>query len=404
MNLESDSLKNLDSDLLKNSELNFSIQGRESINVMIEDITSCGNEFIKLAGALAVFSEIEGSKNEEFMVNTINEIISKIENSNGFKVFKRLYKVKYVENENGIEKAREASLLEIIEGMPPNVTPELPWVIDNGHALFKKDKEELLIEQSITQNINLKFNVEEDVYGTIRFLSPKHNLILQDMRNYSLRSREICEMFCQMLIAERFNRYSEEDDKSEISLEKLPELDRKDTTQSRKFSQPINNYIDELFSIAYEKSKSRVEEGFKLPALINANDPIWNELISSGIKLRNCILEFKQNNAGFIKLFKAKDDDILLREIREFLLNSNNNFDQLVLPTLQELSDQKPGGPGLVKKIGDNGGIKKIQTIYIPWITRKIKEEKSLLENLQTATVEKENSLRKIDLSKIDIY
>ena len=118
----------------------------------------------------------------------------------------RLYKVKYVENENGIEKAREASLLEIIEGIPPNVTPELPWVIDNGHALFKKDKEELLIEQSITQNINLKFNVEEDVYGTIRFLSPKHNLILQDMRNYSLRSREICEMFCQMLIAERFNR------------------------------------------------------------------------------------------------------------------------------------------------------------------------------------------------------
>ena len=294
--------------------------------------------------------------------------------------------------------------MEIIEGIPSNVTPELPWVIDNGHALFKKDKEELLIEQSITQNINLKFNVEEDVYGTIRFLSPKHNLILQDMRNYSLRSREICEMFCQMLIAERFNRYSEEDEKSEISLEKLPELDRKDTTQSRKFSQPINNYIDELFSIAYQKSKSRVEEGFKLPALINANDPIWNELISSGIKLRNCILEFKQNNAGFIKLFKAKDDDILLREIREFLLNSNNNFDQLVLPTLQELSDQKPGGPGLVKKIGDNGGIKKIQTIYIPWITRKIKEEKSLLENLQTAKVEKENSLRKIDLSKIDIY
>ena len=362
----------IDSTNQANYEIDFRDLDESILRKVIKNMNDCGESIQGLAGALGVFSEIKAVENTEFMVDSINLIIQKIEQSDGFKSFIKLYQIKFIENDG---TSRDATLFEIIEGINEMMAPQLPWIIPKGFFLFKKDKEEVLKEQKNIQNFKLE---NDDIYGVVHFFDSEHDLILREMQTQSNRSQDVFNMYINSIILEKFNSQLPNSEKIKTSIDYLN--DGKiigSNTDPKIDGKSINNYLEELFFMHYDDAKARIKNADLLPKKIDPKNSIWIDFENAGNKLKNSILKFKSEKIQLLRQFKSKDEDNLLRETREFLIK--NGLKELPLPTLQELSEKKPGGPGLVKKIGDAGGIKKFQSSYFRWINQKSIEEKERL-------------------------
>ena len=317
----------------------------------------------------------------------ISFLVDDIEAEKGYDIFLLFFGVIYRINddEKGIIEDREkAPLLFLIENLPGNIEPQLPWgnLITNRFLYTEEIENDYL---KLTPEVcDIKVENSKDFFKNIK-LDPIHEAVLKKMQDqkFSIRAPEVFALYASLLIAE--------DLKIDIKEENL------ESEFKENYSFKLKSHVKELFNKYYKLIKKDISKKENLPTL-DLQDPLWISLLLQLKKMGNQMFLMKRKYG--IRLTKLRSKNILdelFHEIQDFLNKHFNGTDNI--PARKNLED-KPYGPKLIKKIalGDGNKIKGLDLIRIEYKRFLLRQTISFSDknNDSDITTPLSNRLRKI--------
>lgn len=295
-----------------------------------------------------------------------------IELEKSYKLFCELVGVKY--EEKG-EKVEVVPVLLLAEAIKEHNVPFLPWqsLEDNEFQIYTDINEENYykdlegsknkIVEKPEENISIKFGFDKNILS-----------ILHEMKKH-IRSREILHLHQYIsLMDELGSSYSVllNEGISNIDYEGfLGAGEATDENMHFAVKEACKEKVRELFrEHFFETEKVLKENGTITPDTNKINDQEWlylqSQLAIFGKGLFQIEQQFKPtlieiDNHIKNKNNEEKDKDKLYKEVNDFLKNNSlisYKKDKIQkFPTARQISNTKPGGPGILKKITDSGGL-----------------------------------------------
>ena len=132
----------------------------------------------------------------------------------------------------------------------------------------------------------------------------------------------------------------------------------------------IKNRVKELFIKHYEETEKILQERGSICFDKDIEEDQWirlqEKLVLFGQGLYKIEQQFKTTLEELHKHIKNRDENNkLLREIDDFIkINKLATYKEDIIenfPTARQISGTKPGGPGILKRITDSGGLPKFE-------------------------------------------
>ena len=178
------------------------------------------------------------------------------------------------------------------------------------------------------------------------------------------------------------------------SKENLYEDDKKITLESAK------KKVKSLFELHYKETLHLLEKKGFITCDPGIQASRWSELqeklIVFGDNLYTIEKNFKSTLIELNNFIKSKNNaeekkNKLFREVHEFLLDRNLNpikeDKSKKFPSASQIARKKPGGPGILKKITDYGGLLKFEKEYYVYIEKNKDSLKTLEKQIDPNTL-----------------
>lgn len=320
----------------------------EEIENVLVSIQKCSRGLRVIEDLIKGYYEDDDFKSKQ---ENINFLVDELEIEIGYEIFLLFNGVEYKvhEEEKGLIPNGKAPLLFLIENIPDNIEPRLPWSnLITNRFLYTEDIENRFLE--LTPEVcKMKIDKSEDFFKNIK-LDPLHEAVLKKMQdqNFSVRAHEIFSLYASLLIAE--------DQKVEIKEDKM------NSDYKQNYSYELNAHVKDLFDNYYKLIKKDISKNANLPTL-DLQDPLWINLLLQVKKMGSQMISMKKNYGSRLTKLRSKNIiDELCHEIHDFLKKNFNETENI--PARKKLED-KPFGPKLIKKIaiGDGNKIKGLDMI-----------------------------------------
>ena len=316
----------------------------------------------KCCRRLSILEEILSTfvEDDDFKIKTdhLEITLDDIQNEIAYRAFSDFYGVTYeteTETEENIShidtKKNLAPVLVVIENIPQDLEPSLPWYQSNvNRYLYVEDTENKFLEltpEVCNQKVDLN---NKEFFKKIR-LDEIHEAVLAKLqdRNFSVRATEIFSLYASILIAEDLD--------IEIKESDMGAAYKSDYLYNRK------EHIKGLFDRYYNKIKLDIKNQNIIPTNLDPQDELWAKLLVEVKNMGDRMKEIRKNyGTKLIKLKSLNIIDGLCHDIKEFL---NTHFEGISdIPTMRELEKKTLGGK-LVKRIqaGDGFEVKGIDPI-----------------------------------------
>ena len=300
-------------------------------------------------------------------------IANSIELEKSYKLFCELVGVEYVENGKKIVRV---PVLLLAEAIKEHNVPFLPWqsIEDNGFQIYTDINEQYYYQDLESSKARILDKPEENI--SFKFTFDKNTLsVLQEMKKH-IRSREIFHLYRYITLMEdlKSNYHAElvgiggahDNFSKSLSLEK----DEKVITEACK------NKVKTLFKKHFDQTEKVLKERGVINSDRNKIDEqqwlnLQNKLAIFGNKLIQIERQFKPTLVEIDNHIKnknnaEKDKDKLYKEVNDFLKKNSlityDNEEIQKFPTARQISNTKPGGPGILKKITDSGGLPQFES------------------------------------------
>ncbi len=344
-----------------------------------------------------------------------------IETQKAYKLFCELIGAYYVINDQREDKV---PVLILAEAITSQNVPLMPWqnLEDNGFLVYNDDSEEIYYQDLEGSKNKVIKDINE--YSFTFSFDKKYLSVIKEMRNHP-RSREILTLYQNLLLindlnkykrsSENLNNYKKQFLKKEINEDEfrnkskdyffenneelkykslmfdehkivvnsatnshnktLKELEEKDEDKKFKIA---SKKVRNLFEYHFVATKKMLEER----GTINFDNKIpisnWNilheKLIIFGDNLFTIEKNFKSTLIeldNHIKSNNNKEEEKknkLFREVHEFLIDRDldplKDVNNKKFPSASKISRKKPGGPGILKRITEYGGLPKFEKEY----------------------------------------
>ena len=320
----------------------------EDIGNVLVSIQKCSRGLRVIEDLIKGYYEDDDFKLKQ---ENINFLVDELEIEIGYEIFLLFNGVEYKvhEDEKGIIPEGKAPLLFLIENIPENIEPRLPWAdLINNRFLYTEDIENKYL--NLTPEVcKMKIDKSEDFYKNIK-IDPEHEAVLKKMQdqNFSVRAHEIFSLYASLLIAQ--------DQNVEIKEDKM------NSDYKQNYSYKLNAHVKDLFDKYYKSIKKDINRNENLPTL-DLQDPLWINLLLQVKKMGSQMIKMKKNYGSKLTKLRSKNIiDELCHEIQDFLKKNFKEID--TIPARKKLED-KPFGPKLIKKIaiGDGNKIKGLDMI-----------------------------------------
>ena len=293
---------------------------------------------------------------------------SSIELEKSYKLFCELVGVKYEVKGENIEVV---PVLLLAEAIKEHNVPILPWQSfedngfqiydDNNEADYYKDLEgsKAKIVENPGDNISFKFSFDKNILS-----------VLQEMKKH-IRSREILHLYQYMnLMDDLGSAYKFEFGPGNLKNDHGFLLKTKELTNEIK-KDYCKEKVKKLFKEHFLSTQKILKEKGTITTETNKIDERqWLELQSQLATFGKGLIQIEQqfkptlieiDNHIKNKNNEEKTNDKLYKEVNDFLMNNSlityHNDEIRKFPTARQISNTKPGGPGILKRITDSGGL-----------------------------------------------
>lgn len=297
---------------------------------------------------------------------------SSIELEKSYKLFCELVGVTY---EVKGEKIKVVPVLLLAEAIKEHNIPILPWQSfeDNGFQIYNDNNEEFYYKDLESSKTKIVENPEDNI--SFKFKFDKNILsVLQEMKKH-IRSREILHLYQYINLMDdlesdykvEFNTGNKKKEGSGY-LMRGPKLINADAIRKKG---DCKEKIKTLFKEHFQSTKKILKEkGIITTETNKIDEQQWLELQSQlatfGKGLFQIEQQFKPTLIEIDNHIKNKNNeentnDKLYKEVNDFLKNNSlityHNDEIQKFPTARQISNTKPGGPGILKRITDSGGL-----------------------------------------------
>ncbi len=324
----------------------------DEVKSVIGSVKDCRRKLSILENTLFRF---EGESNFEMIKEDLEYQVKDIQNEEGYKAFSYFFSITYEEDTKNKTSEESFSntppLLVVIENIPDDAIPSLPWFESNVNRYLyteSKENEYLKLTPEVrdmkVESQNLEF------FKRIR-LDEIHEAVIKKMqdREYSVRATEIFSLYVSILIA------------NDLEL-KISTSDMEANFKANYKFETLS-HVKKLFNSYYGKIKSNIQNQKIIPVKLEPQDDLWIELLAEIRLLGEKMKSIKKNySEKFVQLKSLNTIQTLCYEIRGFL---NLHFGGTSeIPTMREIQ-KKDKGPSLIKRIqaGDGGEKKGIEVI-----------------------------------------
>ena len=324
----------------------------ETLNAVIDDLKSC-QEIIKdnLVNDIEIYQELKKIKNKkQFAINNLVSTLDRINTSSGWKTFIQLFNI-------AKEDKEPITFTDVLPILNESIIPNLPWGLPPKCWLFDKPTETLFLNPG-TYNIN-----KESIIGEVIPLDAIDAEIAKRLQLGTHRDKQIMDLYLNICIAECFQKpviLAKGDPTSvERELHPNPLVDGK----------PLKEFVKELLKQHYDHASKILSKQTIFPKDVDLDDPLWNELKTQSIILRNEIITIKNQYLEIISGFKLDEKFSVFNDIWSFLVK--NNLPEVVPPSISLLQSEKYKAYGLVKKISKGPTMATVRKEYTPWIINR---------------------------------
>ena len=279
------------------------------------------------------------------------------------------------------EKAEVVPVLLLAEAIQPHSVPLFPWQSseDNDFQVYTNPSEEFYYSDLKDTKSKRIENSEKKV--NFKFIFDRKNLaVIQEMKRH-IRSREILSMYQTILLMQKMEelkgvpqekaRYKNIDYKilnegTEVTEYKLSDHD--------KIPVKAVNKAEELFKKHFHATEKLLEERGTIKFDERISEDQWAQFQKKMVTFGQCLFQIEQlfkptlielDNHIKNRDSKERENNKIFSEVNDFLKKNNlATYENGVinkLPTARQISATKPGGPGVLKKITDSGGLPKFE-------------------------------------------
>lgn len=335
----------------------------ESMRDCIDKATEI-KEFLKTIGQPGFDSE----KTRKFLIEGITKNINSISSEPGYELFVEMFKI--TSTESG--ERRLPKLIEVVKILN-NLEPDITWLFNKVY-LYEESIEEKY--ETLSANVyGFKIDNIQNYRKELVFDST-HQLTVFKLLNEKLSSPRAREIF-NYLILILTNELNDHD------IDNLNSIDCK--TNKNSDSSQNDLLIKEIKTRAkkyYDGVKNKIISNKEIPNIINAQDAIWDELVTELKNLQAVFIQLKDEHKDNFILYQQELDDQLNFEIVQFM-EKNNMPKSIVPPSSRQLQKYKFGS-ALAKKINDIG-TQKVQESYKRYIekTKYIESEIEIQDKIK---------------------
>ena len=300
-----------------------------------------------------------------------------IEIEKSYNLFCELVGAEYTENGS---KAKVVPVLLLAEAIQPHNVPLFPWQTaeDNNFQVYTNPNEEFYYQDLTNTKSKRIENPEKKV--NFKFIFDRKNLaVIKEMKRH-IRSREILSMYQTVLLMQKMEQLKgipEEEKSRGISFKVLNDgKEHNECKLSDNKDKPTVaiNKAEELFLRHFNETKKILEERGTIKFDERIQEDQWTQFQRQIVQFGQCLYQieqlFKPTLVELDNYIKNRDNqqreqNKIYAEVNEFIKKNNlavyENDIIKKLPTARQISSTKPGGPGILKKITDSGGLPKFE-------------------------------------------
>ena len=427
----------MDSALQKITEQNFD-EYLQSINRCIKDLSTI-RFVVDTFKSFSRESVSIGSANIKDIQNQLDNNSKSIEHEKSYQLFCELIGAEY--HENGKVNASLPPLFPLIQAILPEHVPIFPWQsITNNNFLIYKDHEEKKYFDDLVGTKNEIVN-EVDKNKVCRFEFDKKFLsTIAEMNKYP-RSREVLNLYQTYLLNRQLHKkdfispireLERKLDSGEIKPDSLDMM--KYEILNLKLSSQVKNYeikdksiegLDHegkknndkkleimpefLFMKYYSAAQKNLESRGTLDIDQKLSNTQW-EILQQRLKcfgdqlltLKVTYLPILLELDNIIKSSNniERESNKLFRDVKRFF-DLNEILIEKKFPTARNISNKKPGGPGILKRITAYGGLSTFEKDYKSFLKNNQNPELPQIETILQLNTDG-NSTPKGELVKVD--
>ena len=340
---------------------------KENFNDYLSSIERCIGVLQSFFITLDSYKVIRNNPQEEslkFIEAALKGAANAIELEVSYKLFCELVGAEY--KQDG-EKVAVIPVLLLAESIQPHCVPLFPWqsLEDNQFQVYTNQNEAIYyqdlggtrnkIVEKPQNNISFKLVFEKNTLS-----------VIQEMKRH-IRSREVLSLYQTIILMNALNQefdfifegFGNLDDELDSIL-----TNHKKSKQVKKNA--IKNRVKELFIKHYEETDKILQERGSICFDKDIEEDQWirlqEKVVLFGQGLYKIEQQFKTTLEELHKHIKNRDENNkLLREIDDFIkINKLATYKEDIIenfPTARQISGTKPGGPGILKRITDSGGL-----------------------------------------------
>ena len=320
---------------------------------------------------IKMYEKLMGTDMQNDAFENITEVFEKVDNTLGFKIYKRLFNLSQLNDGKGITGIDEA--FKFVDQFP-NASVQWPMIF--GFYLFDYEIEKQIIHPG-------QYTIpQEKFFGNLKFYSTVDDITITNLMNpeFNVRRNDHWKLFLNLMVAECldlepiYEYYNFQDPSKKINKQKGFIIEQ----NGKKID--IRLEIRKLFKMVFNTTKEEILSQNKINKdfpygenSLDSSNPVWIKLGEAANKLTSSIKSLKNEFPIIIANIKEDQNNYIYPEIRDFL-KSVSEFDEKVFPARAKIEGE-PGGQGLVKRISKAGGMEKVKENYPKWIFNQLKAE-----------------------------
>jgi len=320
---------------------------------------------------IKMYEKLMGTDMQNDAFENITEVFEKVDNTLGFKIYKRLINLSHLNDGKGITGIDEA--FKFVDQFP-NASVQWPMIF--GFYLFDYETEKQLIHPG-------QYTIpQEKFWGNLKFYSTVDDITITKLMTpeFNVRRNDHWKLFLNLMVAECldlepiYEYYNFQDPSKKINKQKGFIIEQ----NGKKID--IRLEIRKLFKMVFNTTKEEILSQNKINKdfpygenSLDPSNPVWIKLGEAANKLTSSIKSLKNEFPIIIANIKEDQNNYIYPEIRDFL-KSVGEFDEKVFPARAKIEGE-PGGQGLVKRISKAGGMEKVKENYPKWIFNQLKAE-----------------------------
>lgn len=332
-------------------------------------------------------------------------------------------------------------LFPLIQAISPEHVPIFPWqlIANNDFLIYKDQAEKKYYEDLVGTKNEIVTEVEKNKLCRFEF-DKKFLSTIAEMNKYP-RSREVLSLYQTYLLSKQLfkkdftsskrdlERKLDSGEKKEepLNLMKLEVLNLRLSSQVKNYEiedKSIENldfegkknndkkldYMPEfLFMKYYSAAQKSLETRGTLRIDQNLSNIQWKKLQQRlkcfgdqllTIKVTDLPVLLELDNIIKSSNIKERENNKLFRDVKRFF-DSNDISIEEKFPTARNISNKKPGGPGILKRITAYGGLSFFENDYKSFLNNNMNPEKAQIDSVSQLSTDGD-STPKGELVKVD--